>query len=304
MDQIRRFSFIEAPIRGQWVRLTGVLDELDNRREYPGRIRNLLGEMLAAVTLVADNVKFRGAVALQSRGSGPLTTVLAECRERHLLRGLANWRDHAEIPDTDSLRQLLGEGQLALNLIPDAGDDDREVQAYQGLVALSEERLAANLENYFAVSEQLPTRLHFAGTAGSVTGLLLQRLPDRDNATEVELDHQQALWDEVQLLAATLREEELSTLDCEALVSRLFGAATVRLHPPRALKFQCTCNREKTSTTLQALGREDLLALLEEQTRPDGEGAITVTCEICGALYAYDAVDVHLLLSPDSPAIH
>ena len=298
MDQICRFSFVEAPIRGQWVRLTSVLAELDVRRSYPGRIRNLLGEMLAAVTLVADNVKFPGAVALQSRGTGPLTTVLAECRERHLLRGLASWPEHTEIPDTDSLRLLIGDGQLALNLIPERGDEGRDVQAYQGLVALSEDRLAGNLESYFAVSEQLPTRLYFAGTASSVTGLLLQRLPDRDNASEVELDHQQALWEEVQMLAATLREEELSSLDCGTLVSRLFGASTVRLHPPRELKFRCTCNRDKTGSTLRALGRDDLLALLEER------GSIDVTCEICGACYAYDAVDVHLLLSPDAPAIH
>ncbi|MEZ5553030.1 MAG: Hsp33 family molecular chaperone HslO [Pseudomonadales bacterium] len=298
MDEIRRFSFIEAPIRGQWVRLSSVLTELDGRRTYPGRVRNLLGEMLAAVTLVADNVKFRGAVALQSRGSGPLTTVLAECRERHLLRGLANWSDQAHIPDTDSLKALIGDGQLALNLIPDAVSDDAESQAYQGLVALSGDRLAVNLESYFAISEQLPTRLSFAGTQDSVTGLLLQRLPGRDNATEVEIDHQQALWEEVQLLAATLREEELAGLDCESLITRLFGGATVRVHPPRALRFQCTCNRDKTSTTLLALGRDDLLELLTEQE------AISVTCEICGALYAYDAVDVHQLFSPDPPAIH
>ena len=47
--------------------------------------------MLAAVAMVADGIKFRGAVTLQSRGPGPLSTVLAECRDQHLLRGIARW---------------------------------------------------------------------------------------------------------------------------------------------------------------------------------------------------------------------
>jgi molecular chaperone Hsp33 len=294
---IRRFSFLLSPIRGQWVRLDGVLAELDRRRRYPPRIRQLVGEMLAAVTLVADNVKFQGAVSLQSRGSGPLTTVLAECRERHLVRGLARWAEDAAVPDTDSLLELLGDGQLALNLIPDAASAGRS-GAYQGLVAVTEARLAANLESYFATSEQLPTRLLFAGTAGSVTGLLLQRLPAPDGATEIELDHLEALWEEVQLLAATLRPVELAELDCETLVRRLFGENALRLHPPRSVEFQCTCNRSKTSATLLALGREELLALLEEQ------GEIHVTCEICAEDYRYDAVDVHVLLAPGEPRIH
>lgn len=298
-DVIHRFSFTDGPVRGQWVRLQEVLEVLNGYQRYPENVSGLLGEMLAAVALVADGIKFEGSVALQSRGPGPLTTVLAECRARHLLRGIARWPDTAELPDTDSLAELIGYGQLALTLIPDNAD-----QPYQGMVGITDSRLAGNLERYFQDSEQLPTRLLFAGTGTSVTGLLLQRLPDDDHATEIELDQNEAFWDEIGMLTSTLTDRELAELDPLPLLERLYGAYPLTLQPPRSLQFSCTCSREKTQATLQAFSREDLLTLVDEEAPPKRPGEILVTCEICGAVERFDAIDIHLLFEPEIPRIH
>ena len=207
-DLLHRFSFRTAPIRGQWVRLEGVLDEMLQRQNYPSAVRVLLAEMMAAVSLMADGIKFKGAVALQSRGSGPVTTGLAECRDQKLLRGIARWE--GEIPEAHTneapaeyptihygeLADLIGEGRMAITLTPmrEKGRDNEggapDLNSYQGVVSLESGSLAANLEAYFANSEQLPTRLFFAFARDTITGLLLQRLPTPDNATEVELEHQ------------------------------------------------------------------------------------------------------------------
>lgn len=293
LDVIQRFSFSGGPVRGQWVRLHGVLAALKDKQDYPENVGTLLGEMLAAVALVADGIKFNGAVALQSRGPGPLSTVLAECRSRELLRGIARWPESAELPDSRSLGTLLGDGQLALTLIP-----ERRGTPYQGLVSIIDDRLAANLERYFAESEQLATRLLFAGDSATVTGLLLQRLPDEDSATELRLDQSEAFWEEIGLLTGTLTERELSELAPHALLTRLFADYPLILQAPRALHFSCTCSREKTSETLKALPREELLALLETQDQ------IVVTCEICGQQHDFGPLDVHLLLEPQPPIIH
>jgi redox-regulated HSP33 family molecular chaperone len=58
--------------------LSGVLDEFRARQDYPPGVAGLLSEMLAAVAMVSEGIQFDGAVSLQSRSSGPLTTVLAE----------------------------------------------------------------------------------------------------------------------------------------------------------------------------------------------------------------------------------
>ncbi len=298
-DIIHRFSFRRGPVRGQWVRLTDVLTELNDRQDYPENVSGLLGEMLAAVALVADGIKFDGAVALQSRGAGPLTTVLAECRSQHLLRGIARWPDSETPPDASSMKALLGNGQLALTLVPENAD-----QPYQGMVGIMDNDLAGNLERYFQESEQLPTRLFFSGSGRSVTGLLLQRLPDADDATEIELDENEAFWEEIGILTATVTDEELAALDPNTLLSRLYAEHALTLQPPRSLSFSCTCNRDKTRDTLKAFSREDLLDLLEEDAPPKAPGEILVTCEICGAEERFDAIDVHLLFEPDAPSVH
>jgi len=298
-DIIHRFSFIQGPVRGQWVRLEDVLTTINSHQNYPDNVASLLGEMLAAVALVAVGIKFEGAVSLQSRGPGPLTTVLAECRSRHQLRGIARWPEGEALPESRSLETLLGHGQLALTLIPENAD-----QPYQGLVGITNGHLAANLERYFEESEQLATRLFFAGDGDSVTGLLLQRLPDADDATEIELDENVAFWEEIGILTGTLTDAELTSLTPDTLLSRLYAEHLVTIQPPRLLEFRCTCSREKTRSTLQAFSREDLLELLEENAPPKAPGEVLVTCEICGAVERFDAFDIHLLFEPQIARIH
>jgi len=219
-DIIHRFSFTGGPVRGQWVRLDDVLTEIESHQDYPGNVAGVLAEMLAAVALVADGIKFEGAVALQSRGPGPLTTVLAECRSRHLLRGIARWAEAEPLPESESLQTLLGNGQLALSLVPENADARAQRAPYQGMVGITDQHLAGNLERYFEESEQLPTLLRFARDGNSVTGLLLQRLPDADDATEIELDEGDAFWEEIGMLTATMTDGELAALDPDVLLSR------------------------------------------------------------------------------------
>lgn len=306
-DVIQRFSFANAPIRGQWVRLSDTLEEAWQRQSYPQTGQRLLGEMLAAVSLMADGIKFDGKVALQARGHGAVTTALAECRDRHLLRGLVRWDDDAETPGEEAvaaagalggepaLSSLLGAGQMAITLTP---ENDSQATSYQGVVALSDDSLARNLEEYFANSEQLPTRMFMAFADGSVTGLLLQRLPVADLATELTLDLHDDAWREVELLAETVTESELATLPVATLLRRLFHEHTVTLHPARTLEFACTCSRQRAERVLKALPKEEILELLETR------GMVDVTCEVCGARYEYDKVDTHLLYERGGRRLH
>jgi molecular chaperone Hsp33 len=302
-DYLQRFTFAEAPIRGQWVRLEQVLAEVASRQAYPDGVAALLGEMLAAVAMVSEGIQFDGAVSLQSRGSGPLTTVLAECREHSLLRGIARWPESQPPPEAEetALPELLGDGHFAITLTRPAADPADEPFSYQGLIELSGDNLAANLERYFLNSEQLPTLLFFAPSAQrphTTTGLLLQRLPSRDRATQAELELDDKLWREVQAQARALDHQELARLDPEELLSGVFERRIITLHPPQPLRFDCSCSRERSSNTLRALPQEELLSLLAER------GSIQVCCEICGESYDYDAHDVHLLLEPEPPTLH
>ena len=288
-DTLCRFSFVDAPIRGQWVRIEYVLAESNSNKSYPDFIQTLLGQMYAAVAMFADSLKFNGAVALQSQGDGALSRSLAECRSQRFLRGIAHLNESHEQPAVDDLRAWLGNGRLALSLIP----DQLSQQPYQGLVQLQHANLATNLEHYFATSEQLRTRIFFASSAltttSATTGLLLQRLPDPDNAVEVALDAADDAWQTLTTLAATVTDKELARLDAKTLLHRLFHQHPIQIHPARHLRFKCTCTRAKTDQTLQVFGHEELQDILAE------DGVIAVDCEFCGAKYRYDAINIATL---------
>ncbi len=297
-DALYRFSFAAAPIRGQWVRLEGTLDALFAGRGYPAPVQSVLAEMLAAVSLAADGIKFRGAVALQARGPGPVTTILAECREQHLLRGLGRWQSDADLDAAGGdVMRLLGEGQMTLSLVSgtEAGVDPT---TYQGIVSLTNGSLAENLEAYFENSEQLPTQLRIAYDGNRVTGLLLQRLPAPPTASEMALEQHEALWREAVLLLGTLTETELARWSVEDLLRRLFHEHTLTLQPGRALQFSCTCSRARTDRMLSALPKQELVELLAER------GSVEVTCEVCGAQYRYDGFDTLALFEPWPSAVH
>lgn len=298
-DTLHRFSFSGTPVRGQWVRLEAVLGEFHQRQTYPAPVADLLGQMLAAVAMVSEGIQFDGAVSLQSRSSGPLTTVLAECREGNRLRGIARWPEDSPPPSGNTLRQLLGTGQLTITMTRPAAREGDQPFSYQGLIELSGDNLASDLDRYFANSEQLPTHFYFAADGGrTLTGLLLQRLPSDDLAAEVTLEADERAWKKLRSQAQQLDLGRLATLSPEAFLAGAFADQTITLHPARALEFNCSCSRERSSNTLRSLPREEIMSLLEER------GSINVTCEICGASYDYEAFDIHLLLEPGDDTIH
>ena len=307
-DLLHRFSFDELPVRGQWVRLNQTLEDAFANHDYPAGLETLMGEMFAAVAMFADNLKFEGAVTLQSSGEGVLSRSLVECRAQSHLRGLAHFDGEPNSTPSPSaldpsLRSWLGEkAMLAMSLIP----DDPDQNAYQGLVELRNTKLQLDLEHYFDVSEQLPTRLFLAcrtDPTPCVTGLLLQRLPEDDLANEVQIAEHEEGWSTVCALAETVTEQELLALPVTELLHRLFHELPCRLQPPRNLSFRCTCSRNKTDSTLYMLGSDELTQMLAEQ------GEITVSCELCGNDYRYDEIDINRLIKsgpnqPTSDALH
>ena len=62
-DNLQRFIFDNAAIRGEWVHLTDSWQQVTKRREYPVVIQGFLGEMMAAAALLAATVKIKGSLS-------------------------------------------------------------------------------------------------------------------------------------------------------------------------------------------------------------------------------------------------
>jgi molecular chaperone Hsp33 len=281
-DLIRRFLFERWPVRGQFVRLDASWRAVVEHHDYPPAIRAALGEAMAAAVVLTGTLKFEGQLSLQFQGPGPVHLLLAQCTHRHAIRGVARWR--GEAPAAGSLAELTGGGQLAVTIENEARSD-----RYQGIVPLDQAHLAGCLEEYFARSEQLPTRLVLASDGEHAAGLLLQRVASGAGASFEEDERAVAAaedaWHRIGLLLDTLTPAELLTLPLQTLLHRLFNEDDLRLFEGSPVFFQCTCSRERVSGILRSLGEAEVRDILCER------GDVEVRCEFCNRLWTFDAVD-------------
>ena len=276
-DFTQRFIFDERDVRGELVSLERSYAEVLAKHPYPQPVAQLLGELMAAASLLVGALKFDGLLILQARSEGPIPLLMIECSSDREIRGLARY--HAEQIDADaSLVDLMPDGQLALTIDPAQG------QRYQGIVDLDGKDLSECFTNYFVMSQQVGTRFWLNADGQRARGLLLQQLPaDRLK----EADEREASWQHAMALADTLKAEELLGLDNETLLHRLYHQEALRLFDPRALLFRCSCSRERSSRALISLGQADAEALVQEHG-----GSVEIDCQFCNERYLFDAADV------------
>lgn len=284
-DTLQRFVFEHAPIRGDVAQLAATWRAVTGRRDYPQPLRRVLGELMAAGALLAASLKFEGTLILQMHGSGPVTLIVVECTANQTLRATAKW--NGDIP-SGNLADLLGQGRFVISLMPESGQP-----GYQGIVELKNEGVAATLEHYMLVSEQVETRLWLSCNENAAAGLLLQKLPDR------ALPDADA-WDRAIQLAATTKPDELTNLAPQELLRRLFHQETLRVFESRPVSFRCSCTSERVAGMLRMLGREEVRSVIAER------GEVEVHCEFCNQRFAFDAVDSEALFAPvvAAPAQH
>ena len=277
-DQLHVFSFEQLAVRGALVQLDAAWREIRGLRVYPRALERLLGESVVAAALLASTItRIGGRLLLQIQGRGPINLLVAECSGDFGLRCTARWQGE---PASAPLGELFGEGRCAITL---GGEQGRLL--YQGIVPLESPTLAGALESYMRRSEQLDTRLWlFAGEAAA-SGLLIQRVPDWQDA---DAD----AYNRVCTLAATASAQELHALSAPVLLRRLFPEDDLRLFDGRHLSFACSCTRERVQTMLRMLGRDEVAQVIADR------GKVDVTCEFCNRPYAFTADECMRMFDP------
>ena len=275
-DTIQRILFEDIDVRGVVARLDQSYQDVLSRDNYPPCLQRLLGEMMAAVSLLSSTLKMDGRISLQAQGDGPLRLLMAECNQHHDLRAIA--RFEGDLADDATLTDLLGNGRFAMTLAPADG------QRYQGVVPLTSPTLPGCLEGYFRQSEQLGTQVHLAADGKQAVGLLLQVMPAAQTGEED--------WERVCTLASTVKDEELLELSNEEMLYRLFHQETCRLYEPEAMQFNCDCSRERSAQALKMMTQEELEALAHEHG-----GIVEMNCHFCNERYTFDTADIKALFS-------
>ena len=300
MNELLVFVCDGAPVRGEIVSISTAWQAVLARRNDPPVIRQILGDFVAAATLLSASLKFDGTLIIQAQSKGPISLLVVECSSNLTMRATVKLSvEPTEIDPNATLADLLdaaNTGRLVITLDPTERQPGQP--PYQGIVALQQDHngTAVPVKNaaeaimlYMRHSEQLETRIWLASNEQVVGGLLLQRLPN--SGGHVHLDPQTAAegWSRIQALGETITNDELLELSPETTLRRLFlnesSEAGVRAFPTRPVQFACRCSRLKVADVLRMLGEEEVNSILAEQ------GAVETGCEFCGKAYRFDAVD-------------
>lgn len=299
-DHVRRFLFEGQPVRGHWTHLDTAWQQLRTHRQYPPLVDELLGQAVAACTLLAATLKFRGTLTFQLQGDGIVKLLVAQCTDDYRMRAVARYDEQAlariptHAPSPELFRQLTGNGG---NITVTVEAEEKSAR-YQGVVPLTGDSLAESLEAYFASSEQLPTRVLLAADGQRAAGMLVQKLPEGQLHPGAPGGDtwQDAQWGMQRLTLPMLLGNPLETN-----LAAVFPGSDVRVFGGAGVSFECRCNPARVSGVLRALGSEELRDILREQ------GSVTVTCEFCQRPYSFDSIDIEAIFSDSTEgpaAIH
>jgi molecular chaperone Hsp33 len=306
VDVLQTFLFEKSQVRGEIVRLGPTWQMIQSRRDYPAAIKRHLGEMVAAGALLSATLKFNGTLIIQAQGTGIVRLLVVECNANLGLRAtikLAPDIDGNLIDEDTTLAELInpdGNGKLAITLDPNKRSEGQ--QAYQGIVPLVHqgkpvESIAQAMMAYMHHSEQLETHIWLACNDECASGILIQKLPQYGGKENADISTEELLddWQRLFLLSNTVSSEEMLNTSPEILMQRLFSEESeyqkVLTFDPRPVRFECQCSRERVGNMLLMLGHAEVQSIIEDHTD------VETTCDFCGQVYVFDAVDCEQLFA-------
>jgi molecular chaperone Hsp33 len=278
-DRITPFVFDSLPVRGALISLSRAWRRMLRDHDYGLVIQETLGHAAAATGLIANSLKFDGAITLQIQGRGGLRMLVMQCTSELELRGMASADEAAP---AGSFGDLVQDAHCAITV--DSGD-----RPYQGIVEMERSSLAGSLENYFARSVQVPSHVALVSNESLSGGILLQQMPGHHGLDDDD-------WRRLGYMAATLQTGDFESPDGMSLVGKLFAEDDVRVFEPRPVVFRCRCTRRRTEEVLRMIGEAEAREVLAER------GRVVVTCEYCGRRREFDPIDIARLFRANAVA--
>lgn len=288
------FIIGEGAFRGRLVRLTGAVTDIISRHDDPPDVAALLAEAMVAAVALASGLKYDGVFTLQIQGEGPVHTLVTDVTSGGDLRACAKFDPERLAAELAKPRpgggapQLVGPGgHLAFTV-----DQGPDTERYQGIVALSGESLAESIHHYFRQSEQIESALKIAvapgvdGGAWTAGAVFIQRMPE-DGGRPVDCEDAEDAWRTAVILLGSLKDSELLDLSLSApqLLFRLYATVGIRLLDRRPVAARCRCSRARSERILASFSVEEIRSYAQD-------GAIHMTCEFCGADYAFQEGEI------------
>ena len=235
----------------------------------------LFGEALAAGALLGALQKDHARVNLQLSCDGPIGGLLVDADAEGNVRGYVRRPQVHFVGDpAQGARAALG-GTGFLSVVRDLGQG----QFYRSAVPLEAMDLAQDLRRWFASSEQVGTAFDLAVVPagdeplGEVAGIVVQRLPDGDDAAVAAARDRIAAG----ALASGLRRGA----PAQEIIADACGGG-FELLADTEVAYRCGCSHERARVAVSALGVDGIAEVIAHETRAE------ITCEFCRKRYVIE----------------
>ncbi len=247
-----------------------------------------LGRALTAASMMGNMQKIEnGSVTLQFKGGGPLGTILC------VSDAMGNVRGYVQNPAISLLEKYQGKldvgAAVGTNGMLTVIRDLQMKEPYVGSVELVSGEIADDVTAYFAQSEQTPTacalgvlvdRDQSVKVAG---GYLFQLLPGAPDSVIDQLEQGiQKAGAVTAMLDAGMTPEQM--LEVAA------GALELELLEKTEVAYKCYCSRDRVTSTLISLGRQELEQIVSEKE------TIHIECQFCDEDYSFTADEIAEIL--------
>ena len=254
---------------------TEIVNEAIRLHKLSPSTAKVLGRALSAMVYMSACLKEeRGEISLSVKGDGACPTLGISGNRALRIRG------YIENPHSTEPEEACWGDNGALTIIRDDGYN----RPFVGTCELLSGSVDASFEQYYAISEQLPTRLETEveldenGNCRFAGIVALQALPFASSdslQSVVETDAEAILQD-------------LKNKGVEECIKAHFQADD-EVWEARFASYKCNCSKAYLSRVLVSLGEEELRKIIEE------DGSVKVHCHYCSKDYEFTSEDADKL---------
>ncbi|MGX8728665.1 MAG: Hsp33 family molecular chaperone HslO [Lachnospiraceae bacterium] len=247
-----------------------------------------LGRTMSAALMMGVMMKGeKDVLTLQFSGDGPIGGITVTAGSDGKVKGYVENPSVLLPPNAAGHFDVGGAvGKGFLHVLRDTGLKE----PYAGEVEIQTGEIAQDLAYYFAVSEQVPSVVALGvlinredGTVREAGGYIIQLMPDCPESVIAELEKRVVTMPSVTDL---LRDGKMP----EDMLEMILGGMDLHLYERTSASFSCNCSRERVEKVLMALGRRQLMEIVDEG-KPE-----TLHCSFCNTDYTFTVDEMRDIL--------
>lgn len=244
-----------------------------------------LGRALSGAVLMGSMIKAGEETGLIIEGDGPLKRIVIESNQKGEVRGyVSNPNVEMMLNDRGKLdvAKAVGKGQLRVikrKLLK---------EPYESSVPLISGEIGDDLTYYYTQSEQTPSAVGLGvlvdkdSSVIAAGGFIIQLLPGAKESTISCLEKNIS---KIKTISRLIEDGNKP----EDLLDRLLKGFDYRVMARKDVIYKCKCDRERISTLIKSMGREEIEEIIE------AEGKIEVRCHFCNKVYTFNEEDIGIL---------